>query len=128
MSEEKKELLYSYMKSNVCPILIKVPDNFVFPNSVYLSASCEKEELVGYYKKNAYFPPKWLSPLFDATKILVIDKIDSITKEEQLKFKELLKAKKISTFGLPKDTVIIVTYNNLNINEEIYGLMAHIKD
>ena len=53
---------------------------------------------------------------------------DSITKEEQLKFKELLKAKKISTFGLPKDTVIIVTYNNLNINEEIYGLMAHIKD
>ena len=107
MSEEKKELLYSYMKSNVCPILIKVPDNFVFPNSVYLPASCEKE---------------------DATKILVIDKIDSITKEEQLKFKELLKAKKISTFGLPKDTVIIVTYNNLNINEEIYGLMAHIKD
>ena len=35
-------------------------------------------------------------------KILVIDKIDAIAKEEQLKFCELLEHKKISTFELPK--------------------------
>ena len=62
-------------------------------------------------------------------KILVIDKIDSISKEEQVKFIEILKYRKVSTFELPKDIVIIVTANKISkdtINEEIYSLLAHI--
>ena len=62
-------------------------------------------------------------------KILVIDNIDSISKEEQLKFSELLEHRKISTFNLPDNCVIIVTAKNINkdtINEEIFSLVARI--
>ena len=60
---------------------------------------------------------------------LVIDKIDTISKEEQLKFCELLEYRKISTFNLPESCVIIVTANEINkdkINEEIFSLVARI--
>lgn len=63
------------------------------------------------------------------SKFLVIDKIDTILKEEQLKFCELLEYRKISTFELPKNCVIIVTANEINkdkINEEIFSLVARI--
>ena len=58
-----------------------------------------------------------------------IDNIDSISKEEQLKFSELLEHRKISTFNLPDNCVIIVTAKNINkdtINEEIFSLLARI--
>lgn len=76
-------------------------------------------------------PPKWLNEILstNASKILVIDKIDAIAKEEQLKFCELLEHRKISTFELPKSCVIIVTANEINkdkINEEIFSLVARI--
>jgi len=59
----------------------------------------------------------------------VVGDFDSISKEEQLKFCELLEHRKISTFELPKSCVIIVTANEINkdkINEEIYSLVAQI--
>ena len=62
-------------------------------------------------------------------KLLVIDKIDTISKEEQLKFCELLEYRKISTFELPKNCVIIVTANEINkdkISEEVFSLVARI--
>ena len=63
------------------------------------------------------------------TASIVIDKIDSISKGEQLKFCELLEHRKISTFELPKSCVIIVTANEINkdkISEEIFSLVARI--
>ena len=76
-------------------------------------------------------PPKWYNELVtnNNSKVLVIDLIDSINKEEQLKFIELLEYRKISTFELPKDCVIIVTAKEVNkdkISEEIYSLVAQI--
>ena len=73
----------------------------------------------------------WLNQILNTntSKLLVIDKIDSIPKEEQLKFCELLKYRKISTFELPKNCVIIVTattINNKKINNEILSLVAQI--
>ena len=65
--------------------------------------------------------------LTNANRILVIDKIDTISKEEQLKFCELLEHRKISTFNLPDNCTIIVTANEINkdkINEEIFSLAA----
>ena len=76
-------------------------------------------------------PPKWFDEVSNAnaSRILVIDKIDMISKEEQLKFCELLEHRKISTFELPKSCVIIVTANEINknkISEEIFSLVARI--
>ena len=132
MNNEKSKLLSSYITSNVAPVL----EDFIFgsdiPNSIVIPANISQEQLNGHYDNEKYLAPKWFNELIttNETKVLVIDKIDSISKEEQLKFVELLEYRKISTFALPKNCVIIVTAKNINkdtISEEIYSLVAHIR-
>lgn len=132
MNETKKELLMSYIKSNVAPILVDFIDANSIPNSVILPATCKIEELTGRYIETDYVPPKWFEQIETTNEptILVIDKIDSIPKDEQTKFVEILKYRQVSTFELPQNTVIVVTAKHVNestINEEIYSLVAHIK-
>jgi len=132
MNNTKKELLLSYIRNNVAPVLIDFIDGNSIPDSIVLHAKIEVSELNGHYEGMEYKAPKWMSQIYKTTKptILVIDKIDSISKEEQTKFIEILKYKQISTFELPKNTIIVVTAEYINkntINEEIYSLVAHIK-
>ena len=132
MNDAKRELLMSYIKSNVAPILVDFIDGNNIPNSVVLPANLEISELNGYYENIEFVSPEWLNKLksYNTPTILVIDKIDSIPKNEQTKFVEILKYRQVSTFELPKNTVIIVTAKEINentINEEIYSLVAHIK-
>lgn len=131
MMEIKKDLLISYIKANIAPILIL--SNYIteFENSVVIPANISIKELNGFYDEVTFKPPKWLNAILNTNenKILIIDKIDSINKEEQLKFCELLKYRKISTFKLPENCVIIITADEISrekINEEIYALVAHI--
>ena len=133
MNNIEKELLVNYIKTNIAPILTDFIDSDDIPNSVVLKANCEMTELNGHYDKEEFIPPKWLKKLEDTNKysILVIDKIDSIPKEEQTKFIEILKYRKVSTFDLPKNTIIMITADEINkntINEEVYSLVAHIKE
>ena len=91
----------------------------------------DSKELNGHYDGVDFLPPKWMSEILgtNASKILIIDKIDSVSKEEQLKFCELLEHRKISTFSLPENCVILVTANEVNknkISEEIYSLVVQI--
>lgn len=100
-------------------------------NAVILLANIDSKELNGHYDGVDFFPPKWMSEILgtNASKILIIDKIDSVSKEEQLKFCELLEHRKISTFSLPENCVILVTANEVNknkISKEIYSLVAQI--
>ena len=127
----RKEMLLSYVKANVTPIL----EDFIFgkdiSNAIVLPAEIEDIELNGHYEGTEFMPPKWLNEILKTkdSKILVIDKIDNISKESQLKFCELLEYRKISTFELPKSCVIIVTANEVNkdkISEEIFSLVARI--
>lgn len=131
MNPTKSELLISYIKSNSSPILLDFLDGSSIPNSVILPANCEITELNGTYNNMEFVPPKWLNKLESRTpSILVIDKIDNIPKNEQIKFKEILKYRQVSTFKLPKNTIIFVTAKEINedaINKEIYQLVAHIK-
>lgn len=132
MNDAKRELLMSYIKSNVAPILVDFIDGNNIPNSVVLPANLEISELNGHYDNIEFHPPEWLNKLKNSNTptILVIDKIDSIPKNEQTKFVEILKYRQVSTFELPKNTVIVVTAEYINentINEEIYSLVAHIK-
>lgn len=131
MKSDKKELLSSYIKSNIAPIMIDFLNGNDILDSVILEAGIDKSELNGHYEGEKFVAPKWYDELKNKEKvpILVIDGIDKITKEEQLKFAELLEYRKISTFDLPKKCVIIVTAKKINsekINEEIYSLVAHI--
>lgn len=131
MNDAKRELLMGYIKSNVAPILVDFIDGNNIPNSVVLPANLEITELNGHYNNVEFVSPEWLNKLEESTPtILVIDKIDSIPKNEQTKFVEILKYRQVSTFELPKNTVIVVTAKEINentINEEIYSLVAHIK-
>ena len=131
MMEDKKEILLSYIKANIAPILVDF--NFVnaLSNAVILPANIDIKELNGHYDGVDFLPPKWFNDVLSKNEgaILVIDNIDSISKEEQLKFCELLEYRKISTFELPKSCVIIVMANEItknNINEEILSLVARI--
>lgn len=128
--ENKKELLLSYIKANVAPILVDFISGSDLNSAIILPANTDNDNLNGHYKGLDFVPPKWLNGLLYANrKVLVIDKIDTISKEDQLKFYELLKYKKISTFELPKDLIIIVTANEINkdkINEKIFSLVARI--
>ena len=129
--ENKKEILLSYIRANVAPILVDFISGNDINGAVVLPANVDVKELNGHYDGSDFMPPKWLNEILstNASKILVIDKIDAIAKEEQLKFCELLEHRKISTFKLPKSCVIIVTANEINkdkINEEIFSLVARI--
>lgn len=127
--QEKKEMLLTYLKSNVAPVLVDFLPINDFDFAVTIPANIDIKELNGHYEGLDFIPPKWLNEILSSTKnkMLVIDKIDTISKEEQLKFVELLKYRKISTFELPKDCLIIITANEINtekISNEIFSLVA----
>lgn len=129
--KDKRDLLLTYINVNVEPILVDFINAKDIDGAVLLPASVSKLELNGHYEGKDFVPPKWLNEILstEKTSVLIIDKIDTISKEEQLKFYELLKYKKISTFELPEDTVIIITAEEINsdkINEEIFSLAIRI--
>lgn len=129
--EDKRELLLSYIKANVAPILVDFISGSDMQNAVVLPANVDRSELNGHYEETEFVPPLWYKELTENEdiKLLIIDKIDSIEKQEQPKFCELLEQRKISTFELPENCIIIVTANKINkhtISEEIYSLTAQI--
>lgn len=131
MMENKKEMLLSYIKSNVAPILVDFISGKDINGAVIIPANVNVRELNGHYKGTEFVAPSWLNEITSSSesKILVIDKIDTISKEEQMKFGELLKYRKISTFDLPDNCIIIITANKINsdtINEELLSLVARI--
>lgn len=129
--KNKKEIFLSYIKANVVPILVDFMSGKDLPDATILSSNIDVKELNGHYEGENFVPPKWLNEILNSntSKILVIDKIDTISKEEQMKFVEILKYRKVSTFELPKNCIIIVTANEINkdkINEEILSSVAQI--
>lgn len=127
----KKEMLLSYIKSNVTPVLVDFISGSDLKNAVVLPANIDISELNGHYNGTDFIPPTWFNDILNTNvnRILIIDKIDTTNKEEQLKFCELLEHRKISTFELPRNCIIIVTANEINkdkISEEIYSLVAQI--
>ena len=131
MMTEKKEMLLSYIKANVAPILVDFLEGKDLDQGTIIESDIDINELSGHYEGTEYKPPKWLKELEEnKTKLLVIDKIDKISIEEQKKFVEILKYKKVSTFNLPKECVILLTAKEINketVSEEILSLVAMIK-
>lgn len=129
--EKRREMLLSYIRANVAPILVDFISSKDLNGAIVLPANVDVKELNGHYDGVDFMPPKWLNEILNTndSRILVIEKIDTIEKEEQLKFCELLEHRKISTFDLPKSCVIIITANEVNkdkISEEIFSLVAQI--
>lgn len=133
MKQEKMDIIKSYIETNVAPILVEQVPIQAFPNAVVIEANCNISELNGHYEGTDFVPPKWYNDLLSKTdfkRILIINGIDSVPKDDQEKFKELLKYKKVSTFDIPSNTIIVLTVNNIssNISSEISSQVVMIKD
>ena len=133
MNKEKLNLLKNYIINGVSPLLIQNIPSDIFANSVIIKSNVVNSELNGHYEKTDFCPPLWYKELLNKCKttptVLVIENINEIPLEEQTKFIEILKYKKVSTFELPKNCFIIVTCSDLTankINEEVYSLLVHI--
>ena len=130
MNKERLNILENYIKSGVSPLLVQnIPSNS-FNNSVIIKSNIDRSELNGHYENTDFCPPLWYKELLDRSKtntsVLVIE---NINETEQTKFIEILKYKKVSTFELPKNCLVIVTCSDLTvnkINEEVYSLLAQI--
>ena len=109
-------------------LLIKDSQLNTNQSTVILMSNCNILDLNGHYENTEFCPPNWYTKLIEKSQngqcALIIKGIDTIKKEEQFKFIELIKYKKISTFKIPTNCTIIVTYYNdyKLINEELYLL------
>ena len=88
---------------------------------------------MGYFDNLEYVAPEWYNKLMESSKIhtpvLIIKDINKVPEEEQRKFIELLKYKKVYVNKIPENCMIFVTYSDLKenpIEEEVYSFMAHI--
>jgi len=129
----KVEMIENYINSGISPILIENISSSVFKNAVCLQADCDVSLLNGHYEDINFVAPKWYDELQKNSKnahsLLLINDINKVSQEEQLKFLELFKYKKVGVFDLPDNCIIIATASNLSENpiaEEIYSLVAHI--
>lgn len=127
MYKEKIELLNNYLKSGINVILLEDFKNEIFENNVILD---KNSAVCGHYEGMEFMAPDWYYKLLENDeKILVIKDINKMDLIEQTKFIEIIKYKKVNTFDLPENTVIILLAENLKdykLNEEIYSLVAHI--
>ena len=127
------ESLKKLLMLNEYPILVEDIPNELFENSIILNNDCDISLLNGHYEGVNFVAPDWYNILTEKCKdgltLLIINGINNIDREEQLKFVEILKYRKISTFDLPKNCSIIVTAYDLEnkpIAEEIYSLVASV--
>lgn len=132
-TEDKMQLLKNYISANVAPILLEGISSKAFEDVVLLPANISGMLLNGHYENENYVCPTWYELIKSkenaSLNILLIDDITTISREEQLKFIELLKYRKISDFKLPDNCVIIMLASRVNkklISENIYNLVAHI--
>ena len=134
MNKEQVDLLGEYIKAGTSAILIEeIPENAIKKGAVVLEADCSKAELLGHYENLEFIAPEWYKKLMDSSKehtpVLIIKDINKIPEEEQRKFIELFKYRKVYVHKLPENCMIFATYSNLEerpIQEELYSFMVHI--
>lgn len=134
MNKEQVDLLGEYIKAGTSAILIEeIPENAIKKGAVVLEADCSKAELMGHYENLEFKLPTWYNKLMESSKshtpVLIIKDINKIPEEEQRKFIELFKYRKVYVHKLPENCMIFATYSNLEerpIQEELYSFMVHI--
>ena len=102
----------------------------IFKNSVVIASDCDVSFLNGHYEKYDFVAPSWYLELVNNKKIfLIIDNLNGVEAYEQGKFIEIIKYRKVSTFDLPDNCIVVALCSSANrnsINEEICSLMARI--
>ena len=134
MNKEQVDLLGEYIKAGKSAVLIEeLPESVIEKGAIVINSDCSSSELMGYFDNLEYIVPEWYNKLMESRKIhtpvLIIKDINKVPEEEQRKFIELLKYKKVYVNKIPENCMIFVTYSDLKenpIEEEVYSFMAHI--
>lgn len=133
MKNYDRESLKVIFKNNICPILIQNIDCDAFNNYVVLDKDSDSSLFNGHYEGINFVGPKWYYELEEKSKneycILILKDINMLDFDSQLRFMEILKYRKISTFELPSNCRIILLCDNLEkspLCEEIYSLVAQV--
>ena len=134
MNKEQVDLLGEYIKAGKSAVLIEnVPESVIEKGAVVINSDCSNSDLTGHYDNLEYVAPEWYDKLMESSKnhtpVLIIKDINKVSEEEQRKFIELLKYKKVYVNKIPENCMIFVTYSDLKenpIEEEVYSFMAHI--
>ena len=134
MNKEQVDLLGEYIKAGKLAVLIEeLPESVIEKGAIVINSDCSSSELMGYFDNLEYIVPEWYNKLMESSKIhtpvLIIKDINKVPEEEQRKFIELLKYKKVYVNKIPENCMIFVTYSGLKenpIEEEVYSFMAHI--
>ena len=134
MNKEQVNLLGEYIKAGKSAVLIEeLPESVIEKGAIVINSDCSSSELMGYFDNLEYIVPEWYNKLMESSKIhtpvLIIKDINKVPEEEQRKFIELLKYKKVYVNKIPENCMIFVTYSDLKenpIDEEVYSFMAHI--
>ena len=130
MKQEKIEMLKEYMKMNIAPILVTGVTSSSFVNPIVIDSSCTKEELNGHFEGENFILPAWYQKTKEGyNPIIIIEDITKINEEEQLKFLELVKYRKIGTCTLNDEFIILFTSPTENIeklNETLASLIVQI--
>lgn len=129
--QDRLDMITTFIKAYTVPLLMENISADIFNrNSVILPARIDISELNGHYEEMEFIPPIWYQELEkykeDNYSFLVISDLSNLPKEEQLKFGEILKYKKVGVFELPQNCVIIITAQNIEqtISNEIYSMVA----
>ena len=134
MNKGQVDLLGEYIKAGKSTVLIeKIPESVIEKGAIVINSDCSSSELMGHFDNLEYVVPEWYNKLMESSKIhtpvLIIKDINKVPEEEQRKFIELLKYKKVYVNKIPENCMIFVTYSDLKenpIEEEVYSFMAHI--
>ena len=121
MNKEQVDLLGEYIKAGKLAVLIEeLPESVIEKGAIVINSDCSSSELMGYFDNLEYIVPEWYNKLMESSKIhtpvLIIKDINKVPEEEQRKFIELLKYKKVYVNKIPENCMIFVTYSDLKEN------------
>ena len=128
MNREKLDLLKVYLKTNIAPILIQDVDiTFLKKDAVILPANIKKPSLNGALSNGKLNEPNWYNELKkrcqNGNGVLIISDLSKISKDEQSKFYEILKYRKVGVLELPKNCVILLNGELDELNDNIKSLV-----
>lgn len=128
MDKQKITKLKTIIKNNFStPLIIEGAHFKEGENVVVLSSKTNSKDLAVVALEHGYKYPNWLIKLNEKAKsksrlFLVIDGIDDITPDEQLKFYEILKNRATSCVKLPNNVQILLTSHSKELNPVISSL------
>lgn len=130
MENKMIKLIEVIKNNNEYPLIIVGVSANIFGSATIINSDIESSELgIKIGNNGEYVLPSWLKEMnIKSVKnkdknILVIESIDKITSEEQLKFLGILKNNGLNGYSFSKNTQIILTCTNVeNVSKRIKDL------